>query len=101
MRKSIEELETEIEKARRNFLAWKQYFEKLLGDRKQLEEERARRKPRGRKGGRKPALTPQQIQQANELLNSHSLEYVAGKFKVSTRTLKRAGIGANSDLCDL
>jgi len=99
--KSIDELEKEIETARRNFIAWKRHFEKLSRDRQQLEEERARSKPRGRKGGRKPALTPEQIEQAKELVYSHSLEKIAHKFKVSVRTLERYNIRAPQSVCNL
>jgi DNA invertase Pin-like site-specific DNA recombinase len=99
--KSLDELENEIEKAERNFNAWKKHFEVLRRQRDQLLADARRSKPRGRKGGRKPALTPEQITLALELINYQSAEKVAARFKVSTRTLERYNIRPLQSVCDL
>ncbi|WP_080431459.1 recombinase family protein [Burkholderia ubonensis] len=44
---------------------------------------------RGGQIGRKPALSPEQRDQALTLLKSHSINHVASKFNIHPRTLKR------------
>lgn len=97
----MQELDEEIAKAERNFIGWKRQLERLKLQREQQQAAARAGKPRGRNGGRKPALSAEQIEQAQILLLSLPLEIVADRLNVSTRTLERYKIRPAQVVCNL
>lgn len=102
----LETINAELAKAQKNVEGWTQRLENLKRAKRAAElhelNQIAPVKPRGRKGGRKPALTPELEARAKELIQSLPLEIVAAKIGVSKRTLERHKIRApRPSLCTL
>jgi DNA invertase Pin-like site-specific DNA recombinase len=65
-----------------------QFERSLIGERTKAGMQVARLK--GKRIGRRPALAPEQREEALRLLNDYSIEEVAARFGVSHRTIRRA-----------
>lgn len=97
----LNELEIELARAEKNAENWSKRAEALRRQRDAYLKAENAGKPRGRNGGRKPALTPEQITLAQSLIYTHSLETIAERFNVSTRTLERYKIRPIYSACNL